>query len=121
MCYLHNARVQRHGDPHHQGKTPVNTMDHFWAKVDKTDTCWLWTSTLNWDGYGQIRMQGKMRIAHRLSYETLVGPIPGGLELDHLCKVRNCVRPDHLEPVTHAENVARGDLKFVSKRRFGRM
>lgn len=72
------------------------------------DECWLWTAGLSSDGYAQIRKDGAKRVAHRLLYEWLVGPIPEGLELDHLCRVTRCLRPDHLEPVTHAENVRRG-------------
>ncbi len=66
--------------------------------------CWVWDRGL--DGYGYGRMRG--RRAHRVSYELHVGPIPEGLDLDHLCRVRNCVNPAHLEPVTRAENVLRG-------------
>lgn len=68
--------------------------------------CWLWTGTaLN--GYGQFRW-GKMRKAHRVAYELLVGPIPDGKELDHLCRVTRCVNPLHLEPVSRRENAMRG-------------
>ena len=78
--------------------------ERFWAKVEKTDICWLWTGTVDSAGYGRCG-QG---IAHRYAYKLVVGPIPEGLSLDHLCRVRNCVRPDHLEPVTQRENVLRG-------------
>lgn len=76
--------------------------------------CWLWTGTLDGKGYGTIgvkRSDGTWRTAkaHRVSYETHVGPIPDGLELDHLCRVRRCVRPDHLEPVTSQVNTLRGE------------
>ena len=74
--------------------------------------CWLWTGALTRGGYGQIGVWfgGVMRPrrAHRVAYECYIGPIPDGLELDHLCRVRTCVNPRHLEPVTHAVNVARG-------------
>lgn len=73
--------------------------------------CWLWTGYLFRSGYGQIWISGggdKKRLAHRISYETFIGPVPTNLELDHLCRVRRCVNPDHLEPVTHRENVLRG-------------
>lgn len=81
----------------------------FWAKVDKTDTCWLWTRTLERGGYARFRLNGKMKSAHRLSYNDAIGPIPEGLQLDHLCRVRHCVNPDHLEPVTARENTLRGE------------
>jgi len=70
--------------------------------------CMLWTRSLTWDGYAQFRSKRYPGYyAHRMAYELMVGPIPEGLQLDHLCKVRNCVTPDHLEPVTHAENTRR--------------
>ncbi len=81
----------------------------FWAKVDKTQTCWLWTAYTMPNGYGQFRYEGRMRLAHRLSYEWLIGPIPTGLQLDHLCRVRHCVNPAHLEPVTTRINLLRGE------------
>lgn len=68
--------------------------------------CWLWQGCLNVRGYGQL---GKgSRAAHRVFYERHVGPIPEGLTIDHLCRVRHCVNPAHMEPVTVAENVRRG-------------
>lgn len=80
----------------------------FWKKVSKQDNgCWLWTGALV-NGYGQI-LVGKRRIlAHRFAYELLVGPIPDGITLDHLCRVRNCVNPEHLEPCTMKDNTLRG-------------
>lgn len=83
-------------------------MERFWEKVNKTDECWLWTAGTCKDGYGRFRLDGRVQQAHRVAYELLVGPIPEGLELDHVCRVTACVRPDHLEPVTHQENMARG-------------
>ena len=84
-------------------------QDRFWFHVDKNFLgCWLWTRTLN-RGYGSFRSgAGKTTTAHRASYQMLKGAIPDGLQLDHLCRVRNCVNPDHLEPVTLKENVLRG-------------
>ncbi|MEY9950575.1 HNH endonuclease signature motif containing protein [Leifsonia sp. EB34] len=75
--------------------------------VDDESGCWLWTSTIDRDGYGRASYHGSSVAAHRLSYETRVGPIPAGLELDHTCERRDCVRPDHLEPVTTLENRVR--------------
>lgn len=86
----------------------TNVLERF--EVDDND-CWIWTGKLSTAGYA--RAPGGRRGYHiqasRLMYEALVGPIPEDLELDHLCRVRSCVNPDHLEPVTHAENVRRGD------------
>jgi hypothetical protein len=100
-----------------------NVERRFWSKVDKRgdDECWPWTGTLEWSGYGQFFTNGTPRLvkAHRYSYELLVGPIPGGLDLDHTCHDpkecppgdqcphRRCVNPAHLEPVTERENTLR--------------
>lgn len=85
--------------------------ERFWAKVDKTDPsgCWLWTAGTFRNGYGQFMTVKPRKVsAHRYAYEQLVGPIPEGLVLDHLCRVPACVNPAHLEPVTPAENTRRG-------------
>ena len=91
--------------------------DLFWTNVDKTDTCWLWNGSMWRTGYGRFwdRDTNMRRAAHLLSYEMLVGPVPEGLQLDHLCRVRHCVNPDHLEPVTAGENQRRGYLAGRSK------
>lgn len=85
-------------------------LDRFWPKVDATSDCWLWTGHRDDDGYGKFTVvsgQSPM-YAHRWSYEFLVGPIPAGLVLDHLCRNPPCTNPDHLEPVTNEENIRRG-------------
>lgn len=86
--------------------------ERFWAKVDKSGTCWEWMASGTVNGYGQITIDGQRLLAHRWSYEQAVGPIPAGLVIDHLCRNRACVRPDHLEAVTAAENNRRGALSF---------
>ena len=82
--------------------------DRLFDKVLVTESCWLWTGALNEQGYGLVnvgpRGAQRLRRAHRLMYELRVGPIGEGLAIDHLCRVRHCVNPDHLEPVTTAEN-----------------
>lgn len=83
-------------------------MPRFLAKVNKTDSCWLRTARIERNGYGRFWLDGRQRGAHRVSYELHVGPIPAGLVIDHLCRVHACVNPQHLEPVTAAENVRRG-------------
>lgn len=84
--------------------------ERFWSKVNKTDGCWLWTANVGIGGrYGSFSVKGKDKPAHRVAYELVRGPIPDGLELDHLCSNTICVNPDHLEPVTHVENMRRGN------------
>lgn len=84
----------------------------FWGKVHRTDSCWTWSGSRSSAGYGNFKLDGQVVYAHRLSYEISVGPIPEGMYLDHLCRVRNCVNPDHLEPVANGENVRRGQKGF---------
>lgn len=81
----------------------------FWSKVEKTEGCWIWTAARNAKGYGYFRIGGRTRKAHRLAYEDANGPVADGLVLDHLCRTPSCVRPDHLEAVTSAENTRRGE------------
>lgn len=84
--------------------------DDLWAVEDRGhDTpCWIWNGVPRPNGYARTKFQGRVGLAHRLMYEQEIGAIPEGLTLDHLCRVRNCVNPDHLEPVTTAVNVQRG-------------
>lgn len=108
--------------PHHpnprgrRSRVPgsLTTEERFWQKVERTDTCWIWTACrvgvghygLFWGG-SEV---GKI-YAHRYAYQQFVGPIPEGFVVDHLCRVRWCVNPDHLEPVTPQENLRRmGEL-----------
>jgi hypothetical protein len=93
----------RHG---HAGRKPTA-----WLEEDRghSTPCWIWQLSLHArTGYGAKKTNGVSTLAHRAVYEHHVGPIPDGLELDHLCRVRACVNPAHLEPVTHKENVRRG-------------
>lgn len=88
--------------------TPRAT-ERFWAKVEQHDDCWLWTGHTVGAGYGHFNQGGekRMMLAHRWAYEALVAEIPDGLVLDHLCMVKTCVNPSHLEPVTQAVNIER--------------
>ena len=70
--------------------------------------CWLWTGVLRNTGYGELSFQKKKLLAHRASYEIFIGPIPDGLCLDHLCRQRSCINPDHLEAVSMRTNLLRG-------------
>lgn len=73
------------------------------------EPCWLFTGADNGRGYGQVWHERKQRFVHRVTYEHLVGAIPDGLTIDHLCRKRNCCNPSHLEIATGRENVLRGD------------
>ena len=86
----------------------ANTVLNFWNRVNKTEGCWLWSSFRDPNGYGRTYWKGRYQYTHRIAYELSVGPIPEGLDIDHLCRVPACCNPAHLEPVTHAENMARG-------------
>ena len=90
---------------------PLRTRFESKYVIDPTTGCWLWTAKIEWTGYGRISLggrRGRLEMAHRVAYELHVGPIPDGLEIDHLCRVRHCVNPAHLEAVTSQVNVLRG-------------
>lgn len=87
---------------------PPELIVRFSEKVDTSGECWLWTGSRSPTGYGNVKVRGHSLLAHRLAYMLLQGPIPEGLTLDHLCRVRHCVNPYHLEPVTQRENNRRG-------------
>lgn len=109
-CGMHYARFKRTGDP--RGLKRLPPLEQFWSQVDKNGHggCWLWTAGLR-GGYGACSSKvvpSGSTLAHRVAYELKHGPIEKGLHLDHLCRVPACVNPDHLEPVTPAENTRRG-------------
>ncbi len=132
-CFMHYKRWQIHGDPMivlppNGGQRPGDPIERFWGKVDKAGlvpvhrpelgSCWMWIESCQ-KGYGSFYLNGRKVGAHRFAYELLVGPVPDGLELDHLCHNdsgcaggpcvhRRCVNPSHLEPVSHRENMIRG-------------
>lgn len=119
LCGTHYARWYHHGDPHHESVILGDDPRRFWSHVDKSAECWLWTGAKGREGgYGHFWVAGRKVAAHRFAYELLVGPIPDGLVLDHLCRETLCVRPSHLEPVTQAENTRRG-LRGALKERCG--
>lgn len=102
ICITHHNRLYRYGTYEAITKTDEQKL---LSRVRKTDGCWIWVGAVNsGNGYGRINRT----YAHRYAYELLVGPIPEGLQLDHLCRVPLCVYPAHLEPVTPRENIRRG-------------
>lgn len=120
LCKLHYDRKRRLGTtelPNPPAETPwshipknADPLTRLMARVVVTEYgCWEWQATVNWGGYGQFSMNGGHMMAHRASYILHCGPIPEGLDLDHLCRNRKCVCPDHLEPVTRSENLRRGE------------
>ncbi len=88
----------------------ISNSERFWSKVNRSgpDGCWEWQACLGSGGYGKFPHKSVMILAHRYAYVEARGAIPAGLELDHLCRNRKCVNPDHLEPVTHRVNGDRG-------------
>jgi len=101
-------------------RTRAPVPERFFAKVEFTDTCWLWIAGTNGKGYGLFRVAvGHQSLAHRWAYEFCVCPIPEGLHLDHVkergCTSRLCVNPDHLEPVTCRVNLLRGDTMTAKR------
>jgi hypothetical protein len=94
-------------------------LDLFQSRAIRGAGCWLWSGPHNPEGYGRLYAAGAQHYAHRLAYELLVGPIPEGLEIDHLCQNPGCCNPKHLEPVTHAENQRRIAERTTACRRMG--
>lgn len=111
-CDSHLWRFYKYGDPLGKSQRAKPTTDErFWQKVDRgePDECWKWTAAHMPQGYGTFAISNTADTstfigAHRYAYQALVGPIPDGLTLDHLCRNPACVNPAHLEPVTREEN-----------------
>lgn len=88
--------------------------------VEPNSGCWLWFASHKEKGYGQLRQDGVIRLAHRVSYEHFVGPIPDGLQIDHLCSTPECVNPEHLDAVTPVINVRRSRSSGEARRTWTR-
>lgn len=94
-----------------RGRPRQDEWVRFWQYVEINDGCWYWRGPISKGGYGNFKLageHGKQIKPHRKVYEHLVGPIPDGMHVDHLCRNPACVRPDHLEPVTCRTNILRG-------------
>lgn len=106
FCSLEcSAKGQRRPN---RGGAPLKERVRQGIQIDDATGCWLWLKALNNQGYGQIRVGDRTELAHRVAYVAFIGPIPADRELDHKCRMPRCVNPDHLEPVTHAQNIVRG-------------
>ena len=104
LCLLHLNRMYR------RGRTDLpSDSEKFWSKVAKSDDgCWEWLGAVGTRGYGKFSPhRGQHWLAHRFAFSDSGGVIPDGMTIDHLCRNKTCVKPDHLEPVTNAENVRR--------------
>ncbi len=123
-CNMHYRRLKRHGSLDLPMRDP---QDRFWPKVNKNGPipsirsdlgpCWIWEAQSVAEGYGKLSITGGSPAwAHRFAYETRYGVIPKGLHIDHLCMVRLCVNPDHLEAVTQAENNRRAAVETMRRR-----
>lgn len=98
-------------------ETGPSLWERFDAKVERTSSCWLWCAARARNGYGLFNFNGQMRTVHRVAHERWKGPIPPGLTIDHLCRNRACVNPDHLEVVSQRENVRRGLVSALRPQR----
>lgn len=114
------TQMQSHPTPRKRRKSSIESR--FWAKVKKRSRgCWEWTGFVDKAGYARVRddggRTGEVLYAHRVSFEIHKGTIPEGLEIDHLCRNRQCVNPEHLEAVTHKTNVLRGASPMAASSR----
>ncbi len=114
LCKMHYLRLWRYGPEYVTSPFRPTLEERFWANVSKGPKCWTWLAGKNAKGYGYISVDGKNQLAHRVSYTLENGPIPSSYELDHLCRQPDCVRASHLEPVTHLENVRRGQAGKIN-------
>lgn len=107
-CVKHLRRVQKYGTPDggrwHIGEHAARFAGRY---VVDANGCWIWQGEITANGYGRFSVGSRNLLAHRWAYEQARGPIGDGLTIDHLCRVKSCVNPDHLEPVTIRDNILR--------------
>jgi len=116
LCNMHHLRQRRYGSLDLPERDPT---ERFWPKVEKRgpDECWLWLAGRA-DGYGMFRLDSQTPIrAHRFAYQTVIGPIPAGFTIDHLCRNPLCVNPAHMEAVTRSENIRRENRDRIRVRK----
>lgn len=111
LCQRHYHRMWKYGST--ECKSPNGEVEYrlYSKTIKQADGCLIFTGCISTQGYGSISVDGKMRSAHIVSYELVHGPVPFGYELDHLCNRKVCINPEHLEPVTHKENMRRSSLR----------
>jgi HNH endonuclease len=109
----------QHEDTEASSSAPKEALESLPANVaakiqpQPDDGCWIWTGAQDSQGYGNVRVGRSVRKAHRVVYEHVNGPVALDLDCDHLCRQPSCVRPSHIEPVSHADNVRRGRARTV--------
>jgi hypothetical protein len=109
--------IQGHNNVGMDRSKPRKSVRYVEEDRGYTSPCWIWQlKTMKKTGYGTLGIKGKHYLAHRVYYEQARGPIPEGMQLDHLCRVRECVNPDHLEPVTPQENTRRSRAAKLGER-----
>ena len=121
-CSLHRNRLVKYGRLHRVQPIPLSevarnglTASALLPYVDvESAGCWSWRGSTD-RGYGRVSVNDRLVYAHRFVWECMRGAIPPGLQLDHLCRNRRCVNPDHLEPVTHIENCRRRDAALPAR------
>ena len=106
LCSKHYMRWWTHGDPRGGGRCYSAPEEAFAARTERRGECLVWTGAKDGGGYGHLKVNGRLTKAHRYAYEEEYGPIPDGMEIDHICHNRACVNVDHLRLATAAQNNA---------------